>query len=1327
MYISSFHIDGFGILSDVTVKDLSPGLNIFLGRNEAGKSSCLEFLRAALTGFPEEGREIAEKFQPVSGARPGGSLEIYYEGPDGRLGKAFLTRRPARFGGLALQDESGNALGEERLKAALSSISQNSYRKVFGFSLSELESFDSLNEEGVLRALCGASFGPGLVPPAEALKELKSRKDALFRPGGGKAPLNSALKELEELKKEISAKESVSAGYEQLCLARDRRQEELALLSGERHDLEARRQTLQRRLSVWEQWRQWRGIMDRLGRMPALPDNFPGEAVERLAQIRAQINERESDLAAQSAKLDSLEARRAGMAANESLAGLLPALRSLAERKESYRNAISQEEGLLESVSKAREELEDILARLGSGWDCARIRATNRSLFAREDLARHEEEIRNAKLAFQAASAALESANQEASASERSCLAAREALKGLPEPEAPLSERERDELREKMGALNESRRLERSREKALESARANLERCLAQARISIDKAENDMLAAAEKALKKISASQDEASKLAEELGARLARLEGVKQKRAGLEEEEERIRKKCGEEAERRKADPPASRAALDARGRALKALRALRGKTEAVKERLQDLDERISGLPKPERTVNRILLVIGSLLLLAGGAFFAANYFWGLTEIAITGGPSLTVESWMGYLPAFCGVLLLAFGFPPNSPEKKRYERERAQLLAGRENAALRMAEYDSQSQGLFAAAGVKSMDPITIDAAEMMLEREKERLLNDERSIKEEEKLKQELRDVRARISSLQGEAHIQEEGVQRCRRQWLALMDSLGIEGRPSPESAATVLARSEAAGMALGQAQACGQELQELWEQLHILESAITSMPAIQERLDSAPLPLSLEEAVSQTLESCKEADAALEQRKMAQAALKTVEAGLAGARKRQEEASLRLEKAAAKLAEAREGWAGAAQGFGLGADLDPQILREALRLMDQALLAEEKLSRLEREERRGAKEKQAFESALQAFLSQLGEDVQEGAADWAAALDSLLAEGESAAAVMAEMRRLDSLIGERREELGAADAALESARARLRALLQKGGAENEDAFIKTARLVEERQRLDEGLAGLKSSLAAAAGKQPLEEFLEGFNEEDRESLEQRLSAIEQKLKELGGRERETAASFGSLAAKAENIAALDELASMRQDKSMLEAGIDNLARQWARLALAEGILLEAKRKFERERQPQVMRAASEIFSQITGGRWKGLKMSLEDARLEILPEYGEPLPPWKLSRGAREQAYLALRLAYIMDHARRAMPLPVIMDEILVNFDPERAARAAKAIAGMAQNPPEGKFQQVLYFTCQPHAADALRGADPGARLFAMENGAISPA
>ena len=113
-------------------------------------------------------------------------------------------------------------------------------------------------------------------------------------------------------------------------------------------------------------------------------------------------------------------------------------------------------------------------------------------------------------------------------------------------------------------------------------------------------------------------------------------------------------------------------------------------------------------------------------------------------------------------------------------------------------------------------------------------------------------------------------------------------------------------------------------------------------------------------------------------------------------------------------------------------------------------------------------------------------------------------------------------------------------------------------------------------------------------------------------------------------------------------------------------------------------------------------------------------------LTVLPEQGEPVSPENLSRGAREQAYLALRLAYIANHAAHAAPLPIIMDEVLVNFDPRRAERTARAfveLTGGGQN----EAHQLFYFTCQPHMAELLRKAEPHAALFHVENGSIHAA
>jgi len=50
MKIENLHIDGFGVWNDKTWTPLSPGLNIFHGPNETGKSTLMAFIRTEWIG-----------------------------------------------------------------------------------------------------------------------------------------------------------------------------------------------------------------------------------------------------------------------------------------------------------------------------------------------------------------------------------------------------------------------------------------------------------------------------------------------------------------------------------------------------------------------------------------------------------------------------------------------------------------------------------------------------------------------------------------------------------------------------------------------------------------------------------------------------------------------------------------------------------------------------------------------------------------------------------------------------------------------------------------------------------------------------------------------------------------------------------------------------------------------------------------------------------------------------------------------------------------------------------------------------------------------------
>ena len=172
---------------------------------------------------------------------------------------------------------------------------------------------------------------------------------------------------------------------------------------------------------------------------------------------------------------------------------------------------------------------------------------------------------------------------------------------------------------------------------------------------------------------------------------------------------------------------------------------------------------------------------------------------------------------------------------------------------------------------------------------------------------------------------------------------------------------------------------------------------------------------------------------------------------------------------------------------------------------------------------------------------------------------------------------------------------------------------------------------------------------------------------------------------------------------------EESSSLRMRRYMLVEQLQESAREWSRLSIAETLLDRTRRKFEQERQPSVIQHAKDIFCHITGQRYRGLYAPIGKQTITVTDAQGGSKLPAELSRGTREQLYLSLRFGLILEFGEHAERLPVVVDEALVNFDPERARLASEAFTRLAET------NQVLVFTCHRTTADMF--VKNGARLL----------
>ncbi len=412
-----------------------------------------------------------------------------------------------------------------------------------------------------------------------------------------------------------------------------------------------------------------------------------------------------------------------------------------------------------------------------------------------------------------------------------------------------------------------------------------------------------------------------------------------------------------------------------------------------------------------------------------------------------------------------------------------------------------------------------------------------------------------------------------------------------------------------------------------------------------------------------------------------------------------ARRTELERSEREVAAATEAATAAEGeWHAWLRDAALPADASPDAARQLLGAAGVARRAaadrDHQRAELQALDRDGA----AWAERADALLTSLGSTAGAGRDARIVALGERLDRALDVERRASELAERESQLAIRRRP---ALVLVEEREAAVDGHLAAIGCPDPDQLRRRAREADERRAQREAARAHRQRLAMIAGPDGVDALVAEARGTDPAALDVAEAEAHDELERLDGEERDATARIGALEARMQQLEAADEVGARRQELAMLEGQAAAMAREWAVGALALRLLEETRSRYERERQPDVVRAAEGHFERITGGRYARIVAPPGDANVRVETEGGEGRVTEELSRGTAEQLYLALRFGLIEEFARHAEPLPVVMDDILVNFDAERAQRAAVAIADLAER------HQVLYFTCHPWTAELL--------------------
>ena len=322
---------------------------------------------------------------------------------------------------------------------------------------------------------------------------------------------------------------------------------------------------------------------------------------------------------------------------------------------------------------------------------------------------------------------------------------------------------------------------------------------------------------------------------------------------------------------------------------------------------------------------------------------------------------------------------------------------------------------------------------------------------------------------------------------------------------------------------------------------------------------------------------------------------------------------------------------------------------------------------------------------------------------------ATSADTLISRLEETRAQVSERDQVRQQEEQQRQRLDQMERRLGAAGEDLATLLATGGAGDAEEFRRRAALYAQRQELETQRGDRLGSLSRLSGPNDrLEAFRDTLAASDPDLLRDQSRVLSEQIEVLNSRRDELNQEHGGNATEIDRLAAEEESSELRIRRNVLMEQLREDAREWSRLTVAGVILERTQRKFEQERQPSVIRHAEEFFSNVTGQRYTRLYAPVGERTITVTDSSGRDRRPSELSRGTREQLYLALRFGLIREFGEHAERLPVVVDEALVNFDPERAGLAASAFARLSET------NQVLVFTCHRTIADMF--ADVGAQV-----------
>ena len=429
-----------------------------------------------------------------------------------------------------------------------------------------------------------------------------------------------------------------------------------------------------------------------------------------------------------------------------------------------------------------------------------------------------------------------------------------------------------------------------------------------------------------------------------------------------------------------------------------------------------------------------------------------------------------------------------------------------------------------------------------------------------------------------------------------------------------------------------------------------------------------------------------------------------------------------------------LRNAKRSWAATLDQLGLSDSMSPSSVRSLSEGYEAMQNSRRRLDELLSEKDQRRRERQAIAKRIESLYCEVtSEDQSENSEQTGETEDFEPQRKQPAVTHHSPLEKLNHLQSElsrqhhwikRRRELKEQDLqlkrqqsghhrAIERGEQQRRALWAKCGVATPEQFYqmvdRKAQLAEMNRQHEDVEKQIKSMIGNHVEYDDVESVMEEATASD---LDRRWESLTTNINETETRVAQLRTQQGEISQEMKQLGEDSRLTVAQLELGCIERRIESAARRWQTLSMASCLLEDVCNTFERERQPETLREASTFLNQLTDGKYTRIWTPLGTNQLKIGDADNKSIPLEVLSRGTREAVFIALRLSLAAAYARRGVMLPLVLDDVLVNFDRDRAVCAARTLQTFAE-----LGHQVMMFTCHQHIVDIFQNIDVQVRMM----------